>query len=125
MADTDTRALPLLPLTSGAVFPQMVVTLALETDEARRAGAAARESGGRVLLVPRVDGRFSRVGTVAQVEDAGQLPTGAPALVVRGIHRATIVGAGVPGEHGALLVDVERIDDGEPTAHARELAREY
>jgi hypothetical protein len=29
MADTDTRALPLLPLSSGAVVPQMVVTLAL------------------------------------------------------------------------------------------------
>src|SRR5947208_2850558 len=61
----DTSGLPLLPLQSGAVFPQMVVTLALETDEARRAGSAAEAAGGRIMLVPRVDGRFARVGTVA------------------------------------------------------------
>jgi ATP-dependent Lon protease len=103
----------------------MVVTLALETDEARRAGNAARDAGGRVVLVPRIDGRYARVGTVAQVEDAGQLPTGSPALVVRGLYRAQVVGAGVPGEHGALLVDVQRIDDPTPSARARELAREY
>ena len=106
MADTDTQdprnsedtrgfaateALPLLPLSSGAVLPQMVVTLALETDEARRAGAAARAAGGRVVLVPRVDGRYARVGVVAQVEDAGALPSGVAALVVRGMYRASIV----------------------------------
>src|SRR3954468_21979035 len=125
MTDTDTRALPLLPLQSGAVVPQMVVTLGLETDEARRAGTAAQEGGGRVLLVPRVDGRFARVGTVAQVEDTGQLPSGAPALVVRGLYRASIVGAAMPGETGALHVDVIRIDEPAPSARARELAREY
>jgi ATP-dependent Lon protease len=121
----DTRGLPLLPLQSGAVFPQMVVTLALETDEARRAGSAAQANGGRIMLVPRVDGRFARVGTVAQVEDTGQLPSGAPALVVRGLHRASIVGAAVPGDTGALHVNVQRIDEPAPTDRARELAREY
>jgi ATP-dependent Lon protease len=125
MADTDTRAIPLLPLQSGAVVPQMVVTLALETDEARRAGKAAAAADGQVLLVPRIDGRYARVGTVAKVEDTGQLPSGSPALVVRGLYRASIVGAGVPGEHGALLVDVLRIDEPRPTERARDLAREY
>jgi hypothetical protein len=38
----------------------MVVTIALETDEAQRAGAAA-EAAGRIVLVPRVDGRYARV----------------------------------------------------------------
>jgi ATP-dependent Lon protease len=125
MADTDTRAIPLLPLQSGAVVPQMVVTLALETDEARRAGTAAQAADGYVLLVPRLDGRYARVGTVAKVEDTGQLPSGSPALVVRGLYRASIIGAGVPGEHGALLVDVMRIDEPHATERARDLAREY
>src|SRR5262249_8505480 len=121
----NTKALPLLPLSSGAVFPQMVVTLALETDEAKRAGAAARTGGGQVLLIPRIDGRYGRIGTVAQVEDTGQLPSGSPGLVVRGLYRARIVGAGATGDAGALHVDVERIDDPEPSARVRELAREY
>ncbi|MDQ1520758.1 MAG: ATP-dependent Lon protease, partial [Actinomycetota bacterium] len=125
MTDTDTRALPLLPLQSGAVVPQMVVTLALETDEAKAAGAAAPQADGLVLLVPRIDGRYARVGTVAKIEDTGQLPSGSPALVVRGLYRASIVGAGVPGEHGALLVDVVRIDEPSASERARDLAREY
>jgi ATP-dependent Lon protease len=133
MAETETRdprfasieALPLLPLSSGAVLPQMVVTLALETDEARRAGAAARAAGGRVVLVPRVDGRYARVGVVAQVEDAGALPSGVGALVVRGLYRASIVSAGTTGNEGALHVDVQRVDEPAPSPRARELAREY
>ena len=32
----DTQVLPLLPLTTGVVLPQMVVTLALETDESQQ-----------------------------------------------------------------------------------------
>ena len=35
MADLDTLTLPVLPLTNDVVLPHMVVTLALETDEAR------------------------------------------------------------------------------------------
>ena len=37
MAQLDTQILPLLPLTSGVVLPGMVVTLTIESDEARRA----------------------------------------------------------------------------------------
>ena len=36
--------LPLLPLTTGVVLPGMVVTIALETDQARGAWAAASEA---------------------------------------------------------------------------------
>ena len=71
MSDTQTELLPLLPLTQGVVFPQMVVTIALETDEAKRAGEAAAAAGNRLVLVPRVDGRYATVGTVAQIESAG------------------------------------------------------
>jgi ATP-dependent Lon protease len=124
MSDTKTRLLPLLPLTQGVVLPQMVVTIALETDEAKRAGAAAADAGDRIVLVPRVDGRFARVGTIAAIESAGDLPNGTRALVVRGVSRGR-VGTGELGAHGALHVQVESLDEPEPTVRARELAREY
>ena len=41
MPEIDTYALPLLPLTTGVVLPGMVVTLTLESDEARAAVDAA------------------------------------------------------------------------------------
>ena len=112
----DTRAdlLPMLPLTQGVVFPQMVVTIALETDEAKRAGAAAEQAGRRLVLVPRIDGRYAKVGTIAQIENAGELPNGTLALVIRGVSRAR-VGTGSVGNEGALHVQVEPVDDPEPT----------
>ncbi len=124
MSDTKTQLLPLLPLTQGVVFPQMVVTIALETDEAKRAGAAAADAGDRIVLVPRVDGRFTSVGTIAAIESAGDLPNGTRALVIRGIGRGRI-GHGELGAHGALHVQVEEIEEAPPTARARELAKEY
>ena len=124
MSDTKTQLLPLLPLTQGVVLPQMVVTIALETDEAKRAGAAAADAGDRIVLVPRVDGRFARVGTVAKIESAGDLPNGTRALVIRGVSRGR-VGTGELGAHGALHVQVEEIEEAPPTPRARELAREY
>ncbi len=93
--------LPLLPLSSGVVLPQMVVTLALETDEARTAAAAAGDDERLVLLVPKPEGRYSRVGTVARIENQGELPNGVQALVLRGLSRAT-VGVGVVGTGAAL-----------------------
>jgi ATP-dependent Lon protease len=122
--ETLTRLLPLLPLTHGVVLPQMVVTIALETDEAQRAGAAADEAGGRLVLVPRLDGRFAAIGTVAQVESRGELPNGLRALVIRGVERAR-VGTGASGAHGALHVQVEPIAEPPATARAHALAREY
>ncbi len=120
----DSELLPLLPLTQGVVFPQMVVTIALETDEAKRAGAAAERAGRRLVLVPRVDGRYSKVGTIAQIESSGELPNGTLALVIRGVVRAR-VGTGVVGNEGALHVEVEPVEDATPTARSRELAKEY
>jgi ATP-dependent Lon protease len=123
MSETRTQLLPLLPLTQGVVFPQMVVTIALETDEARRAGAAA-ETVGQVVLVPRVDGRFATVGTVATIESTGDLPNGTRAFVIRGTARARI-GSGEIGAHGALHVRADVVPEPEPAPRARELAREY
>ncbi len=118
------HTLPLLPLTSGVVLPGMVVTMALETDEAKAAAEAARSADGRLLLVPRVDGRYARIGTISVIEEAGALPGGVQALVVRGVQRATI-GAGVPGTGDALWVQVDPVVEGPAGETARELAREY
>ena len=123
MAELD-HTLPLLPLTSGVVLPGMVVTMALETGEARAAADAARTADGQLLLVPRVDGRYARVGTISRIEEAGQLPSGIPALVVQGVARATI-GAGVPGTGDALWVQVDPIAEEPASPAAVELAREY
>jgi ATP-dependent Lon protease len=123
-SETGTELLPMLPLTQGVVFPQMVVTIALETDEAKRAGAAAEKAGRRLVLVPRVDGRYSTVGTIAQIENAGELPNGTLALVLRGVSRAQ-VGTGSVGNEGALHVEVVAVADPEPTERAAELAKEY
>jgi ATP-dependent Lon protease len=125
MSDLTTLTLPVLPLSTGAVLPSMVVTIALETDEARAAADAAGD-GGQLLLVPRVDGRYARVGTVASIEEAGALRNGMRALVVRGLHRATI-GAGVPGTGRALWVQAQPVDESASAAteRAQQLAREY
>jgi ATP-dependent Lon protease len=124
MPELSTQTYPLLPLTSGVVLPGMVVTATLETPESRSASSAAGDTGGHLLLVPKVDGRYATVGTVAKIENAGELPNGQLAVVVRGLHRARI-GAGVAGTGTATWVQVEPIDDAPPTARAMQLAREY
>ena len=102
----------------------MVVTATLETPESRSASSAAGDTGGHLLLVPKVDGRYATVGTVAKIENAGELPNGQLAVVVRGLHRARI-GAGVAGTGTATWVEVEPIDDPPATERAMQLAREY
>ena len=116
--------LPLLPLKSGVVLPGMVFTMALESDEARAAVESARTAGGRLLLVPHIEGRFARVGVIAEVMEEGDLPGGLPAVALRGDGRATI-GTGVPGTGDALWVEAEPVVEPEATAAANELAREY
>ncbi|HYX80521.1 MAG TPA: LON peptidase substrate-binding domain-containing protein, partial [Actinomycetota bacterium] len=125
MATIETQALPLLPLSTGVVLPGMVVTLTLESDEARQAVAAAERTQGELLLVPRVGSRYARIGTVAKVEDVGRLRSGQEALVIRGLYRA-VVGTGVAGTGETTWVQFEpRPDPEEHSARARELSREY
>ena len=124
MPELSTETYPLLPLTSGVVLPGMDVTATLETPESRSASSAAGDTGGHLLLVPKVDGRYATIGTVAKIENAGELPNGQLAIVVRGLHRARI-GAGVAGTGTATWVEVEPVDDPPATDRARQLAREY
>jgi ATP-dependent Lon protease len=101
MAETAQLTLPVLPLHNGVVFPHMVVTLRIETGEGKSALAAAR-SGGRLLLVPRLDGRYAAVGTIAEIQQADDNGN----VVVSGVARAR-VGAGSVDETGALWVEAE------------------
>src|SRR2546427_8690194 len=122
----DTKILPLLPLTTGVVLPGMVVTVTLETDEARAAVNAARSADDTVLLVPRTeDGRYARVGTVARIEEMGRTPGGVEALVIRGLHRA-VIGSGIAGTGDATWIQIDAHPDPEiATEREIELAREY
>ncbi len=139
MAALDISTLPLLPINTGVVLPGMVVTLALETPEALAAADAAKGADNLVVLVSRLSGpsgadgtpdisgagRYARVGTVARMENSGELPGGVRAVVVRGLHRA-IIGAGMAGTSQALWVSLERADEtGGDTARSAELATEY
>jgi ATP-dependent Lon protease len=120
----ETLTLPVLPLTSGVVLPGMVFTLALETDAATAAVDAAGSAGGRLLLVPHIDGAYATVGVVAEVVEQGELPGGLPAIVVRGNDRA-VLGTGVPGTGAALWVEAEIAEEGPLGEAVGDLAREY
>ena len=101
MPETTQLTLPVLPLHNGVVFPHMAVTIQVSSEEGRTALAAADKSGGRILLVPRLQGRFASVGTIAHIQgdDDGN-------IVVSGESRAR-VGAGSVDENGALWVEAE------------------
>ena len=122
MSDTTTLALPVLPLTAGVVGPGMVVTILLDSPEAKAAMAAATEhSGRRLLLVPHVDGRYASVGTIAAVEDAQ-----GRAVVVRGIERAVLGAAVDQPDAPGLWLAAEPVAEAEaPSDDAKALAREY
>jgi len=102
----------------------MAVTLSMESSEAKEALAAARAEQGLVLIVPRINGHYARVGTIAKIEDTGRLPNGSEVVVICGLSRG-IIGAGVPGIGSALRVQVEAVSDDNPSPRAVELSREY
>jgi ATP-dependent Lon protease len=106
------------------VFPGMIVTLALETDEARAAVEAAGSAGGRLVLVPHIDRRYSSIGVVAEIVQAGESGGGTPVVVLRGERRVTI-GAAAPTTGSALWVAVEAVVPDYRNEVVDELAREY
>ena len=104
----------LIPLDDTVVFPNMTVTLPLDTG-----------SESRVLLVPRHEGVYAKVGTVAEIEEGGRLPGGARVVTLTGLHRA-LLGAAEAGSGGRLYVEVEeRPDEAPPPVKTRELETEY
>ncbi len=104
----------LVPLEDIVVFPHMNVTLTVDVGDE-----------DRVLLVPKHDGEYAAVGTVARVTDHVRLPGGAVAAAIEGLHRG-IAGAAETDAQGRLLVEVDERKDGVPTdERTRELETEY
>jgi ATP-dependent Lon protease len=131
----QTLSLPVLPLDDAVVLPSMVVPLDISAPEARAAieaaqlaakaaGPASEETQAQVLLVPRPDGSYAPIGTLASIEQVGRLPSGERAAVVRGVARVRI-GTGTVGPGSALWVEGTLIEEPEATARTTELAREY
>ena len=123
----DTQALPLLPLTTGVVLPGMVVTLTLESREARPPPSRPPTRGDTAPARPaHSTDRYARGRHGRQ--DRGRrraCRNGMEALVIRGLHRA-VVGTGVAGTGDATWVQVEpAAETNDDTERAKELAREY
>src|SRR5438034_401702 len=79
----------------------------------------------RVLLVPRHEGEYAKVGTVAEVSERVRLPGGVAAVSLVGLHRG-IAGAAHTDAQGNLRVEVDERPDVEPPGvKTRELEREY
>jgi ATP-dependent Lon protease len=106
--------LRLIPLDDTVVFPNMGITLTVDVGDDER-----------VVLVPRHEGEFLEVGTVAEVSEQLRLPGGGHAVAISGQHRA-LIGAAQTGPGGELRVEVdERPDDVPVDKRTRELEREY
>src|SRR6266576_1230800 len=112
--EPNMASLLLVPLEDVVVFPNMNLTLTVDVGDAEQ-----------VLLVPRHEGDFAKVGTVADVVDRVRLPGGAKAVELFGLHRG-VAGAAQSGLNGELRVEVEERPDAEPVdGRTRELEREY
>jgi ATP-dependent Lon protease len=106
--------LMLVPLDDIVVFPNMNVTLTVDVGDE-----------DRVLLVPKHEGEYAAVGTVARVTDRVRLPGGTTAVALEGLHRG-VAGAAETDTRGRLLVEVEeRRDSVKVDDRIRELETEY
>src|SRR6476661_3480157 len=104
----------LIPLDDTVVFPTMDVTLPVDTGD-----------DDRVLLVPRHDGEYASVGTIARVAERVRLPGGARGASLEGIARG-VAGAAHSTPVGSLRVEVvEHPDDVPVDGRTRDLEREY
>jgi ATP-dependent Lon protease len=104
----------LVPLEDTVVFPGMSVTLTVDVGDE-----------DRVLLVPRHESEYAKVGTVAEVTDRVRLPGGGRAVALNGLHRG-VIGAAHTDPLGRLRAEIEeRPDENPPPAQTRELQREY
>ena len=106
--------LRMIPLDDTVVVPGMPVTLPVDV-------------GGdeRVLLVPRQNNVYSKIGIVAEVSERVRLAGRGFAVSLTGLHRATLGGAAADRD-GVLRVDYEeRPDQAPPATLTHELEREY
>jgi ATP-dependent Lon protease len=107
-------SLLLIPLDDTVIFPTMDVTLPVDT---------AGED--RVLLVPRHEGEYASVGTIATVSQVVRLPGGGRGAMLEGVSRG-VAGAAHTDHAGRLRVEVEERTDEVPVdGRTRDLEREY
>jgi ATP-dependent Lon protease len=107
-------SLLLVPLDDTVVFPTMDVTLPVDVGDEER-----------VLLIPRHDGEFAKVGTIADVTDRVRLPGGGRAVTLSGVARG-VVGAAHSDHAGRLRIEVsEHPDDVPVDGRTRTAEREY
>jgi ATP-dependent Lon protease len=108
------KRLRIIPLDDTVVFPGMPVTLTVEVG-----------SDAQVLLVPRHDHAYARVGVVAEVAERVRVAGHGLAVALTPLHRA-IPGAAATDPDGVLRVEIEpHADSTPPPATTRELEREY
>jgi ATP-dependent Lon protease len=104
----------LIPLDDTVVFPTMDVTLPIDV-----------EGEERVLLVPRHEGEYAKVGTIARVVESMRLPGGGRGAVLQGESRG-VIGAARSDSLGRLRVSTEESPDTVPVdGRTRTLEREY
>ncbi len=106
--------LRLVPLDDSILFPGMTATIAAEVGDAER-----------VFVLPRPDGEYGRIGTVAEVVDKGRIPGGINAVTLQGLHRGR-AGQAESGPDGALVIEVDELPDSTYEGdRLRELEGEY
>jgi ATP-dependent Lon protease len=106
--------LRIVQLDDAVVFPGMPVTLPIDIG-----------GDARVLLIPRQDGVYAKIGVVAEVANRVRLQGRGAAVSLVGLHRAS-PGAAYTDSDGVLRVEVtEHPDDTPPATLTRELEREY
>ena len=122
--DRAQLTVPLLPLPGGVVVPGMVVTIAVESDEAKAAIAAAADADDRLVLVPKVGDRYATVGTLAHIDSHDRLRGGRKGILVRGLSRA-VIGTGATGSGDATWVRVDPVLDDVDPDDVADLTRDY
>src|SRR4051794_7836398 len=104
----------LIPLDDSIIFPGMTVTIAADVGDAQR-----------VFVLPRHEGDYANIGTIAEVVDSGKLPGGLNAVTLTGLNRGR-AGTASPGPNGQLTIEVEKLPDANPDSErVRELERNY
>ncbi len=106
--------LRIVPLDDAVVLPGMSVTLPIDVG-----------GDAQVLLIPRRQTAYAKVGVVAEVTGRGRLPGHGGAVSLVALHRA-VPGVAAADPDGVLRVEAEeRPDQAPPASLTRELERDY
>ncbi len=131
--ETESLALPVLPLRDVVVFPHMVIPLFVGRDKSIRALDIAMEGDKRILLIAQKSAEtddpgaadLHAIGTLAQVLQLLKLPDGTIKVLVEGLARARVDGVvegdGALSGTGVVLDSADSREEREVEAIARSL----